>query len=122
MEPMNHATIARASRSILTLALLFSAVSCAHWRQQWVGPEMVVQQNQPKEILLTRKDGTQLLVRHPAVVPDSIVGTVGEERRAVALRDVDHLSLRRGRSLLPAVLIPLGVILGLTAWFAATWD
>jgi hypothetical protein len=119
---MNRATIARASRSIMVLALVFSAVSCAHWRQQWVGPEMVVRQNQPKEVLLTRKDGTQLRFKNPAVVPDSLVGTVGEERRAIALRDVDHLSLRRGRPLLPAVLIPLGVILGLTGLIAATWD
>jgi hypothetical protein len=83
---------------------------------------MVVRQHQPKEILLTRRDGTQLVLRNPAVVPDSLIGAVGEERRAIALKDVDHLSLRRGRSFLPAFLIPLGVIVGLGVLFAATWD
>ena len=114
--------IARTSRFVLMLALMLSAVSCAHWRQQWVGADTIVRQQQPKEILLSRKDGTQLQLRNPTVVPDSLVGTVDEKRRAIALTEVDHLSLRRGRSLLPAVLIPLGVIVGLAAWLAATWD
>jgi len=119
---MNNEPIAKASRSILIFALALSIASCAHWRQQWVAPETVVGQRQPKEILLTRKDGTQLVLWNPVVVQDSLVGTTGMERRAVALTDVDHLSLRRGNTLLPAVLIPLGVIVGLGALIAATWE
>jgi len=114
--------VGRASRWILTIALALSVVSCAHWREQWVPPQMVIGQRQPKEILLTRKDGTRLVLKNAVVARDSVVGTAGEERRAIALTDVDHLSLRRGNSLLPAVLIPLGVIFGLGVLFAATWD
>jgi hypothetical protein len=47
---------------------------------------------------------------------------VEKERRAIALTDVDHLSVRRGSALLPAVLVPLGILVGLGILFAVTWD
>src|SRR2546430_7409795 len=107
---MNPTTAARASRLILMLALTFSAVSCAQWRTQNLGPAMIVGQQKPKEVLLTGKDGTQIRLKNPVVVQDSLAGTVDEERRTIALDDVDHVALRRGNPLLPALLIPFGVI------------
>jgi hypothetical protein len=119
---MNGRAISRRTTMSLSLALVLSLVSCAHWRQQWVAPEAVVAEERPDQIRLTRKDGTQLTLRDPAVVRDSLVGTVEKERRAVALTDVDHVYVRRGSALLPAVLIPLGIVLGLGIAIAATWD
>jgi hypothetical protein len=106
----------------LTLALALSVVSCAHWRQQWVAPEAVVAEEHPDQVRIVHKDGTQLTLRDPGVVRDSLIGTGGKERRAVALTDVDHLSVRRGSTLLPAMLIPTMIILGLGAAIAASWD
>ena len=119
---MNRRTISRRTTMSLSLALVLSLVSCAHWRQQWVAPEAVVAEERPDQIRLTRRDGTQLTLRDPAVVRDSLIGTVEKERRAVALADVDHLSVRRGSALLPAILVPLVVVLGLGVAIAVTWD
>jgi hypothetical protein len=119
---MKPPAINSVSRLTLIAALVLPTVSCSHWRAQGLGPEMIVEHDKPKEIMVTRRDGTQLVLKNPVVEADSLAGMVDEERRAVGLSDVDHLSLRRKRSLLPAVLIPLGVIVGLGALIAATWD
>jgi len=116
-----RATFRRAS-VILVLALGPSFASCAHWRQQWVSPEMVVDQVHPERVQVARTDGTRLILENPAVVQDSLVGTNGTGRLAVPLADVDHLSTRHGSTLPAALLLPVGVILGLGAWIAATWD
>ncbi len=119
---MRPRSTARRASAVLVLALGPSLASCAHWRQQWVAPEMVVDQERPKLIQVARKDGTRLVLRNPAVVQDSLVGTNGMVRLAVPLTDVDHLSTRRGSSLPAAILLPVGVILGLGGWIAATWN
>ncbi len=119
---MSAATRLRGSAALLLLALCPSLVSCAHWRRQWVAPEMVVDQDRPGQLRLTRKDGARFVLRNPAVVQDSLVGDSGGKRLAVPLAEVDHVSLRRGSSLLPATLIPLGVIFGFGVLIAATWD
>jgi hypothetical protein len=114
--------IARGALPALLLALTTSLVSCAHWRQQWVPPESVVAGERPEQIQLTRRDGRQIVLSRPVVTQDSLVGDREGRRCAIALSDIDHVSLRRGSSLLGAVLIPLGVILGFGVLIAATWD
>ena len=112
----------RRCATILLLALTTSLVSCAHWRQQWVPPESVVASEHPEQVQLTHKDGRRVILSRPVVTQDSLVGEREGRRCAVALSDIDHVSLRRGSSLLTAVLIPLGVILGFGVLIAATWD
>ena len=119
---MSAGAIARGTLSALLLALTASVVSCAHWRQQWTPPESVVAGERPEQIQLTRKDGRRVILSRPVVTQDSLVGDRDGRRCAVALSDIDHVSLRRGSSLLTAVLIPLGVILGFGVLIAATWD
>jgi hypothetical protein len=119
---MSARRIASRASLALSLAMALSVVSCAHWRRQWVAPEAVVADERPVQIRVVRKDGTQLTLRDPGVVGDSLIGMVEKERRAIALTDVDHLSVRRGSALLPAVLVPLGILVGLGILFAVTWD
>ncbi len=108
-------------RPLLALSLVIAVSSCAHWRQQWVGPEETIARQHPNRVQVTGKNGEEFVLDNPVVAQDSLLGTVDGQHRAIALQNIDHLSLRRARSL-PAILIPLGVIVGPGILFAATWD
>lgn len=84
-------------RRVLTILLLSSLAACQGWhgRRMPTGPEPL-----PSPVRVLLRDGSALVMWHPAVERDSMIGLVGREpgertRAAVALSQVERIE-RRG--------------------------
>lgn len=117
----------RPIRRILPLVLLFALAACQGWhgRRMPSGPEPL-----PSPVRVLLRDGSTLVMWHPAVERDSVIGLVGREpgertRAAVAVSQVERIE-RRGVNV-PAT-VAVSALATLTAVFAivlialgATW-
>jgi CubicO group peptidase (beta-lactamase class C family) len=79
------------------LALLFATAACTSWRPQTAPAPQVVTANANGTVRVTRHDQSVLVLRHPQVVGDSIVGDAGNppRRAAIAMADVDRIDARK---------------------------
>jgi hypothetical protein len=110
----------RTMRRALSLLIAFSWLlnGCHSWQTQDVAPAGYIQSQHPGKIRLTLQDATQLTLKSPAVMGDSIVGAVGGDSalQAVAASDVRSLEVRRvsaGKSIALGLGIAAGVFLAL---------
>jgi len=78
-------------------AALLAATACTSWRPQTAPAPQVVTANANGTVRVTRHDQSVLVLRHPQVVGDSIVGDAGDPARhaAVAMADVDRIDARK---------------------------
>jgi hypothetical protein len=100
-------------RTLSVLVSLSWLVSgCTSWKTQEVAPATYIQSNRPEKIRITLQDSTRLVVQGPAVVGDSIVGTVEHvsARHAVAVSDVLSYEARR-----PSTSKTVGLVAGVAA-------
>ena len=79
------------------LALLLATAACSTWRPQTAPAPQAIQANASGTVRVTRKDQSMLVLRHPSVVGDSIVGDAGDppRRTSVALADVERVDARK---------------------------
>jgi len=84
--------------------LVFAFVTaCSSWRMVGPTPAEYVQNQRPGEIQVTRTDGSQVILRAPALLGDTLVGTVGgglvrgdtTHQISISLRDVWNVEVRR---------------------------
>ena len=62
-------------RRVISLGLIAAYLpACTGWRVQGPTPEVVVRDRAPPAIRITQLDGSTLVVHHPMIVADSIVG------------------------------------------------
>ena len=86
----------RLSRPVLALvAIAMSA--CTSWRPQTAPAPEVVSAQGSGTVRVIRHDQSTIVMRHPQVVGDSIVGEAGSPPRhvAVATADVERIDVRR---------------------------
>jgi hypothetical protein len=83
--------------STLPLLLAALAAGCTTWRPQTAPAPQVVAAQSDGSVRVLRRDQSTLVLRHPQVVGDSIVGDAGDPPRrvAVATADVQRLEVRR---------------------------
>ena len=121
----------RGSRGIAVLALgafLMSASGCTSWRVQDVEPAALVRDQAPKQVRITRVDGTRAVVRQPEVAGDSIRGMAPADSArglaggptSVALADVRQIAVRKTDPLKTAGLVVVGAFVAVLIGCAAT--
>lgn len=79
------------------LAALLALAACTSWRPQTAPAPQVVQANASGTVRVTRRDQSVLVLRHPQMVADSIVGDAGDppRRTAVAMADVERIDAKK---------------------------
>jgi hypothetical protein len=93
------------------MLVVLNVSGCGTWRTAGAGPRQVIEEEAPSVVRVTRLDGTQVIVRSPAIQGDSIRGR--EESMAVALTDVQDVELHRTsvpRTLLLLSAVGIGLI------------
>ena len=99
-QPVRSWYSRRAGVTGLVLAAWCSS-ACTHWKVQSAFPEQVVSRH-PQRVRVTRKDGSRIVLRRPAIVGDTVYGAprdgrtaAGSPHPAVALTDVSEVAVRR---------------------------
>jgi hypothetical protein len=83
----------------VSLALIVTGqAACSSWHVESASPAQVLESH-PGKVRVRRTDGTHLVLSHPHVVQDSLVGQVHGQPGAVALVEVDDVAVRRGSAL-----------------------
>lgn len=82
---------ARAGTVTLLLLLACGTSGCAAWRQVAVSPAAL--ETEPREVRVTRPDGTRRVLYDPKVTPDSIIGTADGHRLAMSLDEVSRIAV-----------------------------
>jgi hypothetical protein len=75
----------------LSLVALYLA-GCHTWQPTTVSPRLVVEEEHPAVVRVTRTDGLQLTIQEPQAEGDSIVGRRG---RAVAFSNIEEMDVQR---------------------------
>jgi hypothetical protein len=82
-------------------SLAIQVLGCSSWRVQGPTPEAAIRSRQPSIVRLTRTDRTRLIVHHPTVRGDSLVGALSgsapDTAAAVSLplSEVQSVAVRR---------------------------
>jgi hypothetical protein len=82
----------------LTAAALLPAwlvQACYAWQTQPVAPRQAIEQQPLVRARLIRADSSSIDLTGPRIRGDSIAGLIGMEERAIALRDVSAVQIRR---------------------------
>jgi len=115
---------ASGTRLVATALAATLAMGCTSWRVQGISPQMVIAREQPRAVLVTRADGSKVVVAGPSIVGDTLWGEVDGRPRGLPVEAIASIAVRRGDGGRTAGLVlGLGVasLLGLAALIAATW-
>ena len=99
MCPVTPGVRRRLAATLLITALCGSA--CQAWRTERVAPQSLLATRHPTKLRVTRTDGTQIVLDHPVLRGDTLVGTrprwTGQAEVRIPLTDV-QLAATRGFS------------------------
>ena len=62
---------------MVTSMLSLSLAACTYWQAGSPNPAEFISEKQPEKVRVTRADGSKFELRHPTILGDSLVGTVG---------------------------------------------
>ena len=110
----------RVRRSPLaTLLLLVYLPACTSWHVGTPTPSAFVQREHPQRARVTRTDGTQLMLKEPAVLWDTLLGTLDNHdtiRVTLPLSQVQSVAVRKFSA--EKTILVVGGVLGVVvvAW------
>jgi len=82
------------------LVLLIYLSGCTSWHVQQVAPAQVITDGHPSTVRVTRADQSRVVLRHPTIVDDTLVGALDSGQAAgegrIALSDVKRIEVRHG--------------------------
>ncbi|HSE28870.1 MAG TPA: hypothetical protein VLA95_11635 [Gemmatimonadales bacterium] len=96
---MHPTRIVRPVARRLLVVLLFLTGACTSWHVETMPPAELVAERKPEQVRVRLVDRSRLVLFTPAVLGDSLVGTVDGGRRTVALAEVNEIAVRRGNAL-----------------------
>ena len=131
-----------------TFLLLLYLPACTSWQVVSVTPEQLIADQHPRTIRVERTDGKKLVIEHPEVTGDSIIGMVTSgarqtvttghmpsmseqsapvsvARRGIPLSEVHRVATRHtdaGKSVLAGLGITAVTLVIVAAVALATWD
>ena len=85
--------VRRCTASLLLLTL--QGTACQTWHTEDVAPQAVLATHQPTQLRVMRTNGKQLVLQHPVLRGDTLVG-IGDQRQEVriALTDIQQVATR----------------------------
>ena len=83
-------------RLSLLLSFLLVAQGCTSWKQRPLTAGVTPAFSTERPVRITRSDRSEIVLEHPRIEGDSLIGDVGNppQRVAVALRDVQRIEDR----------------------------
>lgn len=114
--------IRKVARYAVALSMTVSLTACGTWRSQWDSPRSLMERSAPSRIRVVLEDNSTVLLEHPRVAGDSLVGAAESGPRAVPLSAVNHVDVKKGSGLGAAAGVSLFLLGGVVGLFAATWD
>lgn len=114
--------IRNVARYALALTIAASLSACGTWRSQWDSPRSLMERSAPSRVRVVLEDSSRVLLEHPRVVGDSLVGSAESGPRAVPMSEVNHVDVKKGSGLGAAVGVSLFLLGGVLGLFAATWE
>jgi hypothetical protein len=104
------------------LCLLAALSGCVGWHTSTVEPAILIAQDHPGAVRVTRQDGSRLLIYNPVVEGDSLRGRAGRHPVALPLADVASVAVQKTRVGATVFLLTLLVtFVGLGIGISATW-
>ena len=96
---MAHLRLNALTRTTLVLFAILSATACYTWKVEPLTPANVLATRRPQQLRVERTDGSQLVLNHPALLADTLSGTVKQATDShhvtISLADVRHAATRR---------------------------
>jgi len=88
----------RLARALLLLLIYLSG--CTSWEAQQVAPAQVIADRHPSTVRVTRADQSRMVLQHPTVLGDTLVGALDSAKAVwesrVALSEVQRIEVRHG--------------------------
>jgi hypothetical protein len=81
------------------VVLLLVTGACTSWHVETMPPAELVAERKPEQVRVRLIDRSRFVLYTPAVLGDSLVGTVDGGRRTVSLAEVNEIAVRRGNTL-----------------------
>ena len=109
-------------RCTATLLLMtLQGTACLAWHTEGVAPQVVLATQQPRALRVMRTDGRQLVLQHPVLRGDTLVGISDQQEEVrIALTDVRQVATR-GFSAGRTVGLGVGLAAGVVGAFAAAY-
>jgi len=77
------------------LLVTLPGTACQAWHTEDVAPQAVLATHQPTQLRVTRTDGGQLVLQHPVLRGDTLVGTGDRQQEVrISLPDVRQVATR----------------------------
>jgi len=109
----------RCTATVLLMTLLGTA--CLAWHTEGVAPQVVLATQLPRALRVMRTDGRQLVLQHPVLRGDTLVGISDQQEEVrIALTDVRQVATR-GFSAGRTVGLGVGLAAGVVGAFAAAY-
>jgi hypothetical protein len=84
------------ARNVGVIVLGTSLVGCTSWRVQDVPPGELFQHKAPSRLQVSRGDSSKVVIDHPQLVGDSLIGESHKKPVAVPLAEVQSVAVRKG--------------------------
>jgi hypothetical protein len=102
------------ARNLGVIVLGTSLVGCTSWRVQDVPPAELVQHKEPSRLQVGRGDSSKVVIDHPRLVVDSLLGESHGKPIVVPLAEVQSVAVRKWDPVATVVLIG-GALFGIAA-------
>jgi len=89
------------SKSAPQLAITLLSLACTYWQPGTPNPAEFISNKQPKQVRVTRTDGSKFQLRNPTVFGDSLLGKTESVRDdtllsvAIPLSDVQNVEVKK---------------------------
>ena len=115
-------------RLIACILLPSYLVACTTWKTQEASPQQVLAEEQPDKVQVTLTDGSQLVLKEPAVSGDTLSGLDDGTPVHIPLADVSALEVRESNggltilAVFGGLVLAAGVVIGVGAIILCTGD
>jgi len=112
----------RVVAAALTAVLALNA--CSTWHVEQATPAQFFAARRPSQVQLRRQDGHRVVMRHPFVRNDSVIGLVRSDTTAVPLDSIGAIAVRRVNAFKTVGITVLGTtaaLFGLACVAACGW-
>ena len=119
MSANSRAVRRRCTATLLLMTL--QGTACLAWHTEGVAPQVILATQQPRALRVMRTDGRQLVLQHPVLRGDTLVGISDQQEEVrIALTDVRQVATR-GFSAGRTVGLGVGLAAGVVGAFAAAY-
>jgi hypothetical protein len=93
MSAHRRAVRQRCTATLLLITL--QGAACQAWHAEGVTPQVALETDQPTKVRVTRTDGRRIVLQHPVLQGDTLVGRGDQQQQVrIALTDVKQVATR----------------------------